>query len=62
MDCDICGDNDLSFERHPECEKEWHRRAKAEICTKCGSNAAMNGYWCRECTPESPFLGYPEAA
>lgn len=59
MNCDICGPDGLSGERHDACEKEWHRRAHAKECTKCGQNAATRGYWCGECTPESPFLGYP---
>lgn len=62
MNCDICGPDTLSGERHAACEKEWHRRADAGECTKCSRNHAVNGYWCRECTPESPMLGYTPGA
>lgn len=59
INCDICGPDDLSGERHHGCEAEWNWRANNKKCTKCGINDATNDYWCGECTPESPFLGYP---
>ena len=59
MECDICGPDDLSGERHDACEAEWYKRANDKKCTKCGTGDASSGYWCSTCGPESPYLNYP---
>ena len=64
MECNLCSkevpEGSKYEDSHVECDEEWQRRLREQICTLCGENQAVSEGWCVDCRTNmnAPYKGY----